>query len=284
MNGQRRNASVGVFTGTGANGKTVLMSLMKNIFGSLFSPEPLGLMTSDKITPRNPELLTLRGKRMVVVNEPEREKAISSLIKMLEGDSLCVRDNYARAEEFIEFRPTFGLFILCNDAPKFSGDGGIRRRIRGVPFLMKYVDTPTQDNERVADPLIKEKFQNDILYRHAGFELLRRQYIKFRESGYIIETPPRVLETSTEVIDSGNPLLEWFESRFIKTSNNDDKIPKNDLYEIYRTSVMNPMSQIKFSRHIGDLGIEVYASNGTRYWRKITRRDQAEPNDCEITE
>lgn len=286
LNGNRRKPEIGCFTGVGANGKTVLITLMKSIFGDMFSPEPVGLFTGKEISPRNPELLTLRGKRMVVIEEPARESALSSLIKMLEGATIKARDNYARSSDFIEFLPTFGLFMCFNDAPKFPGDGGVRRRIRAIRFPMRFCDSPKEDFERKADPMIKENFRNNPIWRNAGFEILRRKYVAFRESGYTLTTPPGILETSSEVIDSGNDIVDWFNRYYEKTNVDSDRVIKGNLYEHYRSTTMSgAFSQQKFSKLIGDYQIPTKCSNGIRYFVGVKLREtKPETSECDITE
>lgn len=285
LNGNRRCPIIGAFTGVGANGKTTLSTLMRSIFGEMFSNEPLGLFTQKTISPRNPELLTLRGKRMVVIEEPQAEATLSSLIKMLEGAYLKVRDNYAKSNEFIEFLATFGLFMFFNNPPKFSGDGGVRRRVKAVPFRMRYVDKPTQENELKGDPLLREKFKNDPLWRNAGFELLRRRYKQYKDEGYKITIPEGIEETSNEVIDAQNPVLDWFNQYYVKTGNNTDLVKRNDLYNHYKSSG-GLMSVVKFSTMIGELNIMTKSSNGIRSWIGIKPREpEPEPEpECDIAE
>jgi len=274
--GRRRTSDIMTLLGEGGNGKSVLVGIILHALGALGCSAPIGLFTQ-QLTSRNPELLTLKGKRFVVVNEPERQKNISTLVKMLDGDKIKVRDNFAKSKEMVEFSATFGLFFLCNDPPKFDGDGGVRRRLRCALFKNSYRENPVGD-EKQADPLIKEKMETDIEWRNAFVSLLRKFYREYREGGYKISTPPEVMETANEVIEGGNPIAEWFNDNFERTNDPSDRIEKKDLYEDhYRPSQSRPMTRNAFSMAIKHLSIRVAKSNGKRYWVGIKRVEPEVP-------
>ena len=275
--GRRRTSDILTLLGEGGNGKSVLIGIILHALGALGCSAPIGLFTS-QLTSRNPELLTLKGKRFVVVNEPERQKNISTLVKMLDGDKIKVRDNYAKSEEMVEFSATFGLFFLCNDPPKFDGDGGVRRRLRCALFKNSYRENPIGD-EKQADPLIKEKMETDIEWRNAFVSLLRKFYREYREGGYRIDTPSEVMDTANEVIEGGNPIAEWFNDNFERTNDPEDRVEKRDLYEYnYRPTQSRPMSRNAFSMAIKHLRVRVAKSNGKRYWVGIKKIEPEIPH------
>lgn len=268
--GRRRTSDILTLLGEGGNGKSVFVGCILQSLGKLACSAPIGLFTS-QLTSRNPELLMLKGKRFVVVNEPERQKSVSTLVKMLDGDKICVRDNYTTSKEVQEFSATFGLWFLCNDPPKFDGDGGIRRRLRCALFKNTYREKPVGD-EKQADPLIKERLENDPNLRNAFIHLLRGYYHSYQEAGYKFDTPNEVMETASEVIEGGNPVAEWFNDNFVRTGDPTDRIEKRDLYERhYSIGVARPISRNAFSMAVKHLNIKIQKSNGVRYWVGIKR-------------
>ena len=278
LHGRRRISDVMTLTGSGGNGKGVLVSLICAMFGKHAVVEPVGLFQKKELDDRNPALLTLKGARFVVVNEPQREGQMSSLIKMLDGDEIKVRDNFAKSTDYVSFKATFGLYILCNHAPKFDGDGGVRRRLRAVPFKMEYRDNPI-GNQKPKDPKIKENFETNPLYRRAFFELLRQAYQVYKNNGYKIDTPAEVLLTAGEMIETNNPINEWFCDNIQRTGIDTDRIEKGELYEIYRREQQKPISPHNFSVAMTDMNVGVIKSNGKRYYRGVKMIESADPEE-----
>src|SRR5262249_5550062 len=102
--------------GTGANGKSVLMSTVAGILGSYHQTAPIETFTAST-TDRHPtELAGLRAARLVTdVETEEGRRWAESKIKMLTGgDKISAR--FMR-QDFFEFTPQFKLVIAGNHKP-----------------------------------------------------------------------------------------------------------------------------------------------------------------------
>ena len=130
-----------VFTGTGANGKSKLMELMKFTLGGYFKPMDIRLLTEKRASSSSasPELADKKGIRLCVFDEPKATDEINTgFMKLFTGgDTITAR---ALFKEPIYFKPQFKPFLLCNDLPSIrSDDDGTWRRIKVIPFTSKFL-------------------------------------------------------------------------------------------------------------------------------------------------
>ena len=124
--------------GLGANGKSTLLNVMKDLLGEDYCKQSASetLMASWNGKSSTNDLARLRGARVVLSNEVEEGSRLSeSLIKqMTGGDPISARFLYG---EFFDFVPQFKLLIAGNHQPVIRGDDtGIWRRLQLVPFTV----------------------------------------------------------------------------------------------------------------------------------------------------
>lgn len=153
-----------VFTGSGSNSKSMLMSFFQKALGDYFCILPISLLTQKRAASNSAqsELERTRGRRCAVMQEPgDNEKINIGLMKELSGgDIIQCRGLY---KEPIEFRPQFKMIMTCNELPEVpSDDGGTWRRIRVIEFTSKFVENPDPNNPREfpMDPELGEKMES----------------------------------------------------------------------------------------------------------------------------
>lgn len=133
--------------GTGNNGKSTLLDVLLTLLGSYGTVGDENLLTSTSAHPT--QLADLRGARLVVCDETDREKKLAEQrIKMMTGKKIKAR--YMR-QNFFEYTPRFQVWISGNHKPEIrGGDDGIWRRLRLIPFTAKLTpDTKILDYEEV---------------------------------------------------------------------------------------------------------------------------------------
>ena len=138
--------------GTGANGKSVLLSTIAGILGKYHRTAPIETFTASNGDRHPTDLAGLRGARLVTATETEegRRWAESRIKQLTGGDTVTAR--FMR-QDFFEYRPQFKLIIAGNHKPSLrSGDEAIRRRFHLIPFAVTI-----QPEERVTD--LAEKTQ-----------------------------------------------------------------------------------------------------------------------------
>ena len=133
----------------GANGKSTLFVLIKRAFGELFvkcSSALLSAATSSSPSGPNEELVSTRGKRIVLFSEPSSKVKLSaSFIKELTGgDEQSTRANYGKKQTFVL---NGMVHVLCNKIPEVDDiDGGMSRRLRCIPYGSSFVDDASQED------------------------------------------------------------------------------------------------------------------------------------------
>jgi len=140
--------------GTGANGKSVLLSTIGGILACYHRIAPIETFAASAGDRHPTELAMLRGARLVTATETEegRRWAEARIKALTGGDTIAAR--FMR-QDFFEYKPQFKIVIAGNHRPGLrSVDEAIRRRFNLVPFA-----TTIPSEER--DPELTEKLRNE---------------------------------------------------------------------------------------------------------------------------
>ncbi|CAE6694310.1 hypothetical protein R69619_00402 [Paraburkholderia nemoris] len=126
--------------GGGSNGKGVLASVMREVWGDYYRTISSETLMEQRRSSgaATPELAKLVGARLIISGETERGASLSeALVKLITGqEEISCRHLYG--PEF-EYLPQFKLFMAGNYKPTIRGtDNGIWRRVRLVPFNRKF--------------------------------------------------------------------------------------------------------------------------------------------------
>lgn len=136
LTGSTREHALFFGYGTGANGKSVLLSTIAGILGSYHRTAPIETFTASAGDRHPTDLAGLRGARLVTAVETEegRRWAESRIKTLTGGDPIAAR--FMR-QDFFEFTPQFKLVIAGNHKPGLrSVDEAIRRRLHMIPFAV----------------------------------------------------------------------------------------------------------------------------------------------------
>ncbi len=138
------------YIGNGQNGKSVLTDLMSQTIGSYKVSAPISLITQGrgKIGGLAPEVVSLKGARYVVMQEPEctdtvHEGPMKELVSAIEP--ISARSPYMSAP--VTFIPQFSLVVCCNQLMAVrTQDHGTWRRFRVTPFDSLFTENPVDDD------------------------------------------------------------------------------------------------------------------------------------------
>lgn len=146
-----------ILTGSGSNGKSMIMNLMTKALGDYACTVPISLFTQQRkgSGAAAPEVIRLKGRRFVTMQEPDESIALNTglMKEITSGEKMYARDLFKSGSEF-EVLAKFHL--ACNEKPKINTtDGGTWRRLVVINFLSKFVATPVAANEFPMDEAIQ---------------------------------------------------------------------------------------------------------------------------------
>jgi len=168
--GTNENQTLNIYTGTGANGKSMLINLMSKVLGEYKGTAPISLITSKRsaIGGTSSEIYSLIGKRYAVMQEPSKgDKINEGPLKELTGnDPIQCR---ALFQNSVTFRPQCKLAVASNVLFNMEGitDDGTWRRMRIVEYRSKFTKNPYNDpqfpveeypHQFMIDTKLEEKF------------------------------------------------------------------------------------------------------------------------------
>ena len=168
--GTNENQTFNIYTGSGRNGKSVLVELMSKCMGEYQGTVPITLITQKRnnIGSTSSEVIQLMGTRYAVMQEPSKGDKINEGImkEITGGDPIQGR---ALFKDTVTFVPQFKLAVCTNTLFDItSNDDGTWRRIRKVDYKSIFIENPYEDEERYpkeqypyqfpVNKLIKQKF------------------------------------------------------------------------------------------------------------------------------
>ena len=121
--------------GLGANGKSVLFSVLTELLGTYAIAAPIDtFMLSGNEGPKSYLLARLAGARFVLANETsDGQRLAENIIKELTGGEVIAAAH--KYGHLFEFQPRFKIAMVGNHKPVIRGtDSGIWRRLHLLPF------------------------------------------------------------------------------------------------------------------------------------------------------
>jgi putative DNA primase/helicase len=139
--------------GSGANGKSVFLNVIRRLLGDYVITPKNTLLTMGEH--HATQIADLRGKRLVPAIENELGARLpESLVKQLTGgDEISANRMH---EDSKQFEPTHKIFVAANHKPIIRGtDHAIWRRIKLIPFEVTFL-------EDEQDPLLEKKLFDEL--------------------------------------------------------------------------------------------------------------------------
>ena len=263
-----------VFSGSGGNGKTRYLEVLRQIFGG--SPNvshvtPRGLCDKFQRILLRESILNIAGEiRSDLTDAEEYLKSIASG----EPQSACYK-----GKDYVPFIPRTKLAFATNSQLS-SGDTseGLTRRLIMVDFKVSFVDNPDpndpyqrQKNINILDELTSEIQSGGVFnWIYEGYKLLKTV-------GYFTETA----DQQTLIQDfkrSSNPILVFWEDNHCDFG---ESIANTEIYRNYQQWCVDngerPDPSTVFHREFKKVchrKYESYRTNRERGYRKVTNTDQ----------
>jgi P4 family phage/plasmid primase-like protien len=227
-----------ILTGTGGNGKTILLEFLQSVFGEYACTVSTTIFTqrSGSSSAASPEIARIRGTRLVSAEETEEGSSLN-VAKMKEltgGNKITTRRLF---EDIEEFKPQAHWFLVCNNMPKVtSDDGGTWRRVLKVDFVSKFVED-TSDPEYEGMPYV---FKRDD---HVGEKLYecREVFLSYLFNHYYpmfvregLKIPLEILTSTSNYRTDNDQFYQYMKDRIVKTTNMNDIIRISEVYNDFR--------------------------------------------------
>ena len=215
-----RFESLYIHTGIGGNGKGLLSSIIEKAFGDYFYQVPNTFLTTNfQGEAPNSSLYNCKGKRYVLITEPAKGNNKDDDVKfnvefvksITGGDTITTRQQHGTN---ISYKPLFTPFLQCNNKPDSDKlERGITRRFKILPYENKFVDKPTQPNEKIIDYTLKDRI-NDVFINEFMLILLDTIKNNFDENNNYkkIIQPNKVQEATNEYFDDINKILPFLQN------------------------------------------------------------------------
>lgn len=225
--------SVHVLHGSGANGKSLFLRVISEVFGQHYSaPAPHGTLIEGGSSEHPTQLMTYRGRRLMLFEETGREaKLDAEKVKMLSGGGLVT----ARAmhSDFVTFAPTHTLILATNFTPEVGTDLAMWRRLRIVPFA---VTIPAHKQ----DPALQNKIVESELPGILNWIIAGTQ--EYLGLGGLCA--PEILSTALSEWKESDDSLGAFLSEYCERGDGFMDKP-SDLYAKYREHLLEDGAQFK---------------------------------------
>ncbi len=231
--------------GSGANGKSTLLSILQEVLGDYALTTPAETLLAKRDGGGIPnDLARLVGVRLVAASETEEGRRLAeSRVKALSGgDKIAAR--FMRSEWF-EFEPKFKMWLATNHKPEIRGaELAIWRRIRLVPFNVTI--PPEEQDPHLVDAL-RDELPGIIAWAVRG--CLEWQHKR-------LDPPEAVTSATTEYRAESDQLGRWIDERCVTGNGFEGRA--SSLYGDYRdwcgNSGENPIPSSAFGRQLIERG------------------------------
>lgn len=237
LSGQANERIIILLVGSGKNGKSTLLDLLRILFGDAdaagFAHKvDAGALTKTKQRDTLFQLAVLRGARIVSLAEKFGTTAIDiELLKELAGnEAIVARHPHGRP---FTFKPEFTLWVGTNKLPAVPDDLAIFDRLRIVPCNVRFYDTEQEavagcgDKSRVKDVFLPDKLIEEL----PGILAWAVQgCLDWKKHG--LAAPKAVQQATAAYQRQSNPLPDFLIENCVIEPN--AKIIRDDLWEAFQ--------------------------------------------------
>lgn len=255
--GEKKHEMFAIYVGTGANGKTMITTLMERWMGLVdgyYGVMPVKVLTDERgsIGQTSSELVKLRGARYVPSQEPRKGEIFNEglLKELVSCEPITVRELYKKSETFI---PQWSLALCTNNIPEVrSNDDGTWRRMRIVNFIAKFADKT-------------ETFTDDTPYVYEKDNALKEKLVEWsvpfaamlveracQTEGYVRDCD-EVLEATNKFRKSQDIMTRFIDEKIVVAEDPNRCLSKKKLTETFKAWYEDDTGSPKGMPKIGDL-------------------------------
>ena len=267
--GETHEQILAILYGSGANGKTTLLELVRDLLGDYGQQAPAETFLERRGGVPN-DVARMRGARFVATTETGEGRRLNEVLvkRLVGGDTIAARFLHA---EWFEFRPLFKAWLATNHKPEVQGvDEAIWRRIRLIPFN---VTIPPDERDQHLPAKLRAELPGILA-------ATVRASIRWQHTG--LATPDAVT-TATDAYRSDSDLI----GRYIDDEcvvHPSAKAKPADLYASFdrwcQTNGERPITKKAFGMRLADRGYTSDRTGSQRYWLGISIRHDDQRGDA----
>lgn len=231
--GDRRHQELYMLSGSGGNGKGLIINLLLKCLGEYCRNLPSTYITkpSDGKDGALPTLADAKNARILYTSELESRDTLQiGFLKQISGnDILTVRKLNCSS---FSFQPQSNLFILCNDSKLSKVDPAIERRLRIIKFPFQFREQIKQENDRLIDKTLENyiKSKECIL---SFITLLLNTYIKDVHNKNSLNQSKKSINDTRDYLAENNPVSTWLFDNY--DTNSTEKVYAGELLKHYNS-------------------------------------------------
>lgn len=269
LTGRTDEQSFFIAHGTGANGKTTLLSVVSELLGDYAQSTPFETFLAKRSpSPTRDDLVRMKGVRFITASESGAgQKFDEATIKEITGGGeIAARGIY---QKHIEFIPECKIWVTTNHKPEISGDDpAIWRRLKLIPFKQT-IPEPDQDKDLL--PKLLKELPGVLAWAVRGC-------LAWQEGGL---KPPVAVTAATETYRSEMDHVERFATECLLPSpgNVERKAVVYDEYEGWTEDQgYDALAKGKLTTRLKGLGfVDGRSRTHGRHWKNLAiRNDLAE--------
>lgn len=267
LTGDTREQVIPIGYGSGANGKTRLLSALRHVLGKYAYDAPFSTFELSTRSNIPNDLAALVGRRFVTSSETnEGTRLNEARIKSLTGqDTVTARFLHA---EFFTFQPVAKFFLAVNHRPRVYDDSyGFWRRVRLIPFTRQFKGQA--DDKELLGKLIAETdgilawlIEGCLLWQKEGLEPI----------------PESIVAATQEYEADSDPLSDFILDDCVITPQG--YVQSNRLYKDYLEWCENQgmrekekMTSTAFGRRMGQKFKKMHKESGAVYVNLALKAD-----------
>lgn len=222
LSGDKHLEQYYILTGTGRNGKSLMMDLLQYTLGRRTATDdhPAGYyhtaapgfaavknFNPDSPSPSN---MLLKNTLALGVCEPDGQLNLAFLKQVSGRDEMSARALYGDLQNF---KPRVAIFFCCNRVPAMPNAGvADLKRIRVIDFPHTFTENPTLEHERQIDYSLKHRFESDVCFRQEFMLMLTEKYHNGNLGKCAFPTPDQVKLQASNLLRDNNPVEDFIEA------------------------------------------------------------------------
>lgn len=223
-------AATPILTGTGSNGKSVLMTSITRAFGGYAYMGSLALLMPDNGKDLLRAAAHLRGVRLAYIEEFPDGTIHSAALKQVASTPTMKGEHKFKSE--FTFNTTHSLMVSANTLPRLDeGTSAVVRRLAVLPFEYRYVANPSSDREKLMDANLLRELDTPEARAAILAWAVEGAKAYFAAGQHVLPATEGMEAKKDEWLGSNDVLAEFFSEVLIEDP--DGMIPWTHLYAAF---------------------------------------------------